>query len=150
MGDVVRICRLVGGMPLALELAAAWLKVVDARTVADELEQGLDLLASRFDNMPERHQSIRAVFDQMWAMLDPAEKQVLARLSVFRGGFTREAAVTMPAPLTPWETWSAVLFASATTLPPRSTLMRWVQSGQRWTTRTRSPIPKHSHASPVF
>ena len=90
---VVRICRLVEGMPLALELAAAWLKVLDVRAVADELEQSLDLLDSRFRNMPERHQSIRAVFDQTWAMLNPAEQEVLARLSVFRGGFTREAAV---------------------------------------------------------
>ena len=91
--NVARICRLVEGMPLALELAAAWLKVLDVRAVADELEHSLDLLDSRFRNMPERHQSIRAVFDQTWAMLDSAEQEVLARLSVFRGGFTREAAL---------------------------------------------------------
>jgi predicted ATPase/DNA-binding SARP family transcriptional activator len=89
---VVRICRLVDGMPLALELAAAWLKVLDARGVADELEQGLDLLDARFRNLPKRHQSIRAVFNQSWALLDQSEQEVLARLSVFQGGFTREAA----------------------------------------------------------
>ena len=90
---VVRICRLVEGMPLALELAAAWLKVLDTRAVVHELEKSLDLLVSRFRNMPERHQSIRAVFDRTWAMLDPAEQEVLAWMSVFRGGFTRDAAV---------------------------------------------------------
>lgn len=91
VAHVVRICRLVEGMPLALELAAAWLKVLDARAVADALEKGLDLLDARFRNLPERHQSIRAVFNQTWAMLDQREREVLARLSVFRRGFNQEA-----------------------------------------------------------
>jgi predicted ATPase/DNA-binding SARP family transcriptional activator len=93
MESVVRICRLVEGMPLALELAAAWLRVLDARAVAEELEQSLDLLDSRLRNLPERHQSIRAVFEQSWEMLAPTDQRVLAQLSVFRGGFTREAAL---------------------------------------------------------
>lgn len=88
---VVRICQLVEGMPLALELAAGWLRVLDARRVAEELEQSLDLLDARFRNLPERHRSIRAVFDQTWAMLDQSEREVLARLSVFRGSFSQEA-----------------------------------------------------------
>jgi predicted ATPase/DNA-binding SARP family transcriptional activator len=89
---VVRICRLVEGMPLALEMAAVWLKVMDTSAIANELRHNLDLLDSRFRNMPHRHKSIQAVFDQTWAMLEPDERLVLARLSIFNGGFTREAA----------------------------------------------------------
>lgn len=89
--QMVKICQLVEGMPLALELAASWLKVTPIETIAEQLTQGFDVLNTRHQNMPERHQSMRVVLEQSWQLLDAEEKEVLPRLSVFRGGFQREA-----------------------------------------------------------
>lgn len=90
--DIVRICRLVEGMPLALELAADWLRTLTCAEVALEIQRGLDVLATTLRDMPERHRSMRAVFDYSWQRLTPAERAVFARLSVFRGGFRRADA----------------------------------------------------------
>jgi predicted ATPase/DNA-binding SARP family transcriptional activator len=89
---VARICRLVDGMPLALELAAAWLKTLSAATIADEITHGIDILATHQRNVPERHRTMRAVLEQTWALLAPSEQAVLMRLSIFRSGFRRQAA----------------------------------------------------------
>ncbi len=89
---VARICRLVGGMPLALELAASWLRALPVDDIASELEAGMDLLESSDRDVPERHRGVRAVFDYSWALLSQKEQEVLRKLSVFRGGFRREAA----------------------------------------------------------
>lgn len=89
---VATICRVVEGMPLALELAAAWLRAMSPDQIAAHLTHGFDLLTAPHRNMPERHRSLRAVFQQSWNMLSPDEQQVMARLSVFRGGFDAEAA----------------------------------------------------------
>ncbi|MBL8130769.1 MAG: AAA family ATPase [Anaerolineae bacterium] len=89
---VVHICRLVEGMPLALELAASWLKTLPCEAIAAELQQNLGFLASRSRNFPERHRSIRAVFDHSWRLLNEAERDGFRKLAVFHGGFTREAA----------------------------------------------------------
>jgi DNA-binding SARP family transcriptional activator/predicted ATPase len=88
---VVRITQLVQGMPLALELAAAWVNVLSCQEIADEIEQGLDLLESALTDLPERQRSIRAVFDHSWSLLEEGERERLPYLSVFRGGFTRAA-----------------------------------------------------------
>jgi predicted ATPase/DNA-binding CsgD family transcriptional regulator len=95
MAAIVDICRLVEGMPLALELAAAWRKAADCRQIATEIESGLAFLTSRFRNVSQRHQSMRTVFDQTWKRLDEAEQEVFKRLSVFRGGFEQSAAETV-------------------------------------------------------
>jgi predicted ATPase/DNA-binding CsgD family transcriptional regulator len=89
---VARVCRLVEGLPLALELAAAWTSVLSCAEIATDLALGLDVLATRLRDVPERHRSMRAVFDGSWARLDDRQRAALARLSVFRGGFRREAA----------------------------------------------------------
>jgi DNA-binding SARP family transcriptional activator/predicted ATPase len=89
---VVRICRLVEGMPLAIELAAAWLKVLPVEAVVEEIEGNLDFLASRYQNLPERHRSLRMIFEQTWQRLAADEQRLLSRLSLFQDGFTREAA----------------------------------------------------------
>jgi len=89
---VVRICQLVEGMPLAIELAAAWLKMLPAEKIAREIERSLDFLATRHQNVPERQRSIRAVFEHSWQLLRAEEREALKRLSVFRGSFTEEAA----------------------------------------------------------
>jgi len=93
--SVVRICQLVEGVPLGVELAAAWLRVHSCREIAREIERSLDILTTRLRNVPERHRSIRATFEYSWQLLSETEKSVLARLSVFRGGFQREAAAVV-------------------------------------------------------
>ena len=91
--QIAKICQIVGGMPLGIELAAAWLNILNVDEIAGELEKGLDILASEVRDAPQRHRSIRAVFDHSWTLLDQAEQEIFPRLSVFRGGFTREAAL---------------------------------------------------------
>jgi predicted ATPase len=89
---VARICQLVEGMPLALELAAAWVHLLSCRDIVQEIERNLDFLSISARDLPERHCSMRAVFDYSWQMLSAEEQRVLCRLSVSRGGFLREAA----------------------------------------------------------
>jgi predicted ATPase len=89
---IAKICQIVGGMPLAIELAAAWLHILDVSEVAQELERGFDLLESDKRDTPERHRNIRTVFQQSWALLNSTEQDVYTKLSIFRGGFSREAA----------------------------------------------------------
>jgi len=89
---VIRICQLVGGMPLGIELAAGWLKTLSCKDIIHELERGIDVLSTRARDIPERHRSIRAVFDYSWMLLSADEQAVFCRLSVFRGGFTLMAA----------------------------------------------------------
>jgi DNA-binding CsgD family transcriptional regulator/tetratricopeptide (TPR) repeat protein len=92
---VIRICSLVQGMPLALELASAWTRVLSCDEIAVEIEHGLDILETSARNVPERHRSMRAVLNQSWARLTDGEREVFRKLSPFRGGFTREAAAVV-------------------------------------------------------
>jgi predicted ATPase/transcriptional regulator with XRE-family HTH domain len=92
---IVRICQLVDGNPLGIELAAAWVRTLYCDEIASELEGGLDFLAVIARDLPPRHHSLRAVFDNSWKLLTKEEQGVLLRLSVFRGGFRREAAETV-------------------------------------------------------
>jgi predicted ATPase len=89
---VTAVCRLVDGMPLAIELAASWLRALPAIEVVRELESGIDLLESPARDIPERHRGVRVVFDHSWTLLSEGEREILRRLSVFRGGFMRAAA----------------------------------------------------------
>jgi DNA-binding SARP family transcriptional activator/predicted ATPase len=89
---VVRICQLVEGMPLAIELAAAWWSTIPGATIVAEIEQGLDILTARYQNVPERHRSMRAVFEHAWRRLDAEARAVSVQLAIFRGGFTLAAA----------------------------------------------------------
>ncbi|MCL5998447.1 MAG: tetratricopeptide repeat protein [Chloroflexi bacterium] len=89
---VNRICRLVGGMPLGIELASAWVRVLSCHEIAVEIERSLDILETRARNVPPRHRNIRAVYEPTWSRLPATEQAVFMRLSVFRGGFRREAA----------------------------------------------------------
>lgn len=92
VGDVVHLCRMVQGMPLALILIAAWVEILSPAEIALELSAGLDLLETGLRDVPKRQQSIRAVFDHSWGLLTPQEQPVFEQLSLFRGGFTRPAA----------------------------------------------------------
>jgi predicted ATPase len=89
---IARICHLVGGIPLGIELAASWARLLACAEIADEIEKGLDFLTVTVRDMPSRHHSLRAVFDYSWQLLSSTEQQALARLSLFSGGFTREAS----------------------------------------------------------
>lgn len=89
---IVRICQLVGGMPLGIILAAAWVEVLSCDEIVIELSQGFDFLESELRDLPERQRSMRAVLAQSWQRLTDAERTVLMRMAVFRGGFTRVAA----------------------------------------------------------
>lgn len=86
------ICRILGGMPLAIELAAAWVSMLTCQEIYQEIEANLDFLATNIRDIPIRHHSLRATFDHSWNRLNADEQAVLAKLSVFRGGFTRQAA----------------------------------------------------------
>lgn len=90
--DIARICRLVEGMPLAIELAAAWSPLLTPAQIATEIQRSIDFLATSTRDMPERHRSLRAVFASSWEQMSAEEQMALARLAVFRGGFTIEAA----------------------------------------------------------
>lgn len=92
---IVRICRRLEGMPLGLELAAPWIRTLTAEEIAAEIERSYDFLATAARNVPERHRSLRAAFEHSWRLLGPHEQRMLSRLSVFRGGFGREAAAVV-------------------------------------------------------
>jgi predicted ATPase len=97
---VARICRLAEGLPLAIELAAAALRGRSCTSVADAIESSLAALATSLRAIPERQRSMWATFEHSWRLLSDEERQVFARLSVFRGGFEADAA-TQVAQATP-------------------------------------------------
>ncbi|MCI0475685.1 MAG: tetratricopeptide repeat protein [Anaerolineales bacterium] len=89
---VARFCRAVEGMPLAIELAATWVRTLTCQEIAQEIKRGLDFLATSQRDVPARHRSMRAVFEHSWQLLTEEERAVFKRLSVFRRGFRRDAA----------------------------------------------------------
>ncbi|MCP4416704.1 MAG: AAA family ATPase, partial [Chloroflexi bacterium] len=89
---VIQLCQLVGGLPLALELAATWTRILSVTEIVTEIRRGLDTLTTTLRDLPERHRSIRAVIETSWEMLSADERTLFRQLAVFRGGFTREAA----------------------------------------------------------
>jgi len=92
MAAIVRICRITEGMPLAIELAAAMVREQPLVGLATALTEGQARLSARLRDLPARHRTIEAVFEYSWRMLSVTEQQVLAALSVFRGGFEVDAA----------------------------------------------------------
>jgi predicted ATPase len=89
---IIRICALAEGMPLALEMAASWAKALSCQQIADEMQHSLNILTAHARNSPERHRSMRAVFNHSWHLLSEEEETVFASLSAFRGGFELDAA----------------------------------------------------------
>ena len=88
---VLRICHMVEGMPLALELAAAWLKMLSMDEIADEIEKGTDILADQYGGDSDRHSSVRAIFIETWQRLTENQRVLMKQFSVFRGGADRSA-----------------------------------------------------------
>lgn len=86
------ICRLVEGLPLAIELAAGLTSHTAPRAIAATLHDGFDALTTPLRDIPQRHRGLPIVFEISWRTLTPALQQRLAHLAVFRSGFTRAAA----------------------------------------------------------
>jgi predicted ATPase/DNA-binding SARP family transcriptional activator/predicted negative regulator of RcsB-dependent stress response len=92
---VVSICRIVEGLPLALELAAAQIRRATLESIAAAVTASADALSTTLRDVPARHRSMRAVFDYSWQLLTVAEQQLLMRLSVLRGHFDLAAAAAV-------------------------------------------------------
>jgi predicted ATPase/DNA-binding NarL/FixJ family response regulator len=89
---VIRVCQMVEGMPLGIELAAAWVRSLTCEAIAEEISHSLDILETPARNVEPRHRTMRAAIEPTWGRLSASERAVFMRLSIFRGGFTREAA----------------------------------------------------------
>lgn len=89
---LLRICQAVGGLPLGLKMAAAWTSTLSCSEIAEGIEKNLGFLAVSTLDVPERHRSMKAVFEGSWNLLSAEEQSALMRLSIFRGGFSRRAA----------------------------------------------------------
>jgi predicted ATPase/DNA-binding SARP family transcriptional activator len=90
--DMVRTCQLVEGLPLGIELAAAWVRVLSCAEIVKEIERNLSFLETDLDLVPAHQRSLQAVFDYSWSLMPPEIQTVYGKMSVFRGSFTRDAA----------------------------------------------------------
>jgi predicted ATPase/tRNA A-37 threonylcarbamoyl transferase component Bud32 len=91
LDHVIKICQMVRGVPLGIELAAAWVEMLSPAEIADEITRSLDFLESEAHDTPDRHRSMRAVFDYSWNLLTEEERATFTGISVFRGHFSRAA-----------------------------------------------------------
>jgi len=89
---LARICELVEGLPLGLELAAGWTEHDRLEGIAEAIERGAGYASAPWKNVPERHRTLRAMLEQSFALLKPEQKQAFLKLSVFVGAFSGEAA----------------------------------------------------------
>ena len=90
---VMRLCQLVSGVPLAIKLAAAWLRIMPPERIVEEVARNMDILSGSLRDMPSRQRSMHAIYQHTWDLLLPEEQQVFQALSVFRGGFQEGAAL---------------------------------------------------------
>ncbi len=89
---VVQVCGRLEGLPLAIELAASWIRVLSPQDLLAEITRGINTLSDAGEVVAVRHRSLQAVLETTWTWLGDAQRDVLARLSVFVDGFTRQAA----------------------------------------------------------
>jgi predicted ATPase len=92
-GAILTIARLLEGFPLGLVLAASWVRILSPKEISIEILQNLDILATDLQDIPARQRNMRSVLAYSWERLNRDAQSALARLSIFRGGFTRQAAV---------------------------------------------------------
>ena len=92
---VARVCRLTQGMPLGILLAASWLDTYPLKLICEEIQNSVDILETDLRDVPERQRSIRATFDYSWARLSDTERDILAKMSIFRGGSSPRAALAV-------------------------------------------------------
>ena len=93
LAAIADMCRWLGGLPLAIELVATWVRALGCLALRDELRRNADLLTTTLRDVPERHRSLWTVLDYSWERLTPAERSAVSGLTVFRGDFSLEAAV---------------------------------------------------------
>lgn len=91
-----RICRMVEGLPLGIELAAAWVKMLSCEEIGKEIACDLNFLSGSIREVPERHHSLRAVFDYSWRRLSVEERYGLCQLATFQGCFSLQEASRLP------------------------------------------------------
>lgn len=89
---IAQLCEQVVGIPLGLELAAAWVQQFTPAEIAASIARNYDFLTSQFADMPEQHSSLRAVFNYSWNLLTENEQRMFSHLSVFRGGWNLDSA----------------------------------------------------------
>ncbi|MEW5872297.1 MAG: BTAD domain-containing putative transcriptional regulator [Chloroflexota bacterium] len=92
IAGIARICQVLEGLPLGIEMAAAWTRLLAPAEIAQEIEGDLGLLNNAHPDIPERHRSLRALCDTSWALLSEDERRAWRSLAVFRGGFSLQAA----------------------------------------------------------
>jgi DNA-binding NarL/FixJ family response regulator/predicted ATPase len=92
LADAGLICRQVQGLPLAIELAVGWADTLSLPEITQEIARNIDFLETRMRDSPDRHRNIRAVLEPSLQALSEADRAVLEKLCLFRGGFTRQAA----------------------------------------------------------
>ena len=90
--SIAEVCSLVDGLPLGIELAANWVHLLSCQQIAEQIRQDPAFLSTSLRNLPERHRSLQVLFEQALSRLNLESREVFLRLSVFQGGFTREAA----------------------------------------------------------
>ena len=89
---VIRLCQMLEGLPLGIELAAVWVNLLPCKNILGLIEANLALPEQQIRNLPARQRSLQAVFQYSWDLLSGEEQNSLSRLTVFQGGFTAEAA----------------------------------------------------------
>jgi len=92
LAAIITICRYVEGVPLGILLAAGWVEALTPSEIAVEIQRDPDFLETSGRDVPERQRSLRATFNYSWKLLNEDDRDTLARVSVFHGGFTRDAA----------------------------------------------------------
>jgi predicted ATPase len=95
LAQIVQVCQLVEGVPLAIELASALVEHLPLAELIANLRRDLGFLSTTLTDVPERHRQLRAVFESSWQLLSEPERRALAQLAVFRGDFDRTAILTV-------------------------------------------------------
>ncbi len=90
---IQKLCIVLKGYPLAIELAATWVRSLSCSEILEEVQQSMDLLSSSAPDLPERHRSIRAVFEHSWQLLNADQQRAMRRLAVFPTVFGVDAAM---------------------------------------------------------
>lgn len=102
MQAAIKICKLVDGLPLGIELAASWARDFTFEQIAEEVQRNLEFLQSSFQDLSDRHRSLQASFEHSWDLLSESEREVFSKLAVFQGDFSAAAAQFVAGAALPW------------------------------------------------
>lgn len=94
---IAELCDNLAGLPLAIELAASWTRLLSPAGLLDQIARGDELLVSELVDLPDRHRNLTVLLDRTWRALDSTRQQMLARLSIFTGSFSLQAAEAVAA-----------------------------------------------------